>query len=145
MDLCSSSCHSSCAEYLGDRAQREQEEQGRRGVGRRQKDHQPACVLFLVWAFVPESWLHSTGLTYWPQKYWAVALPAYLITTVAFGYTVLLSLNIMTTPSLDSLSSITDPFAEMQDIEETLPGGIPLLRDLPLSTVNAYLYGLSTE
>ena len=40
-------------------------------------------------------------------RYWAVALPAYLITTVAFGYTVLLALNMTTTPSLDSLNSIT--------------------------------------
>uniref|UniRef100_A0A8C4QB22 Phosphatidylinositol N-acetylglucosaminyltransferase subunit P n=1 Tax=Eptatretus burgeri TaxID=7764 RepID=A0A8C4QB22_EPTBU len=106
---------------------------------------QLVCLLYLVWAFVPESWLHKTGFTYWPQKYWAVALPAYLITTVAFGYTVLLALNMTTTPSLDSLNSITDPFAEVQDIEETIPGGIPLLRDLPLCTVNTYLYGLSTD
>uniref|UniRef100_UPI00358F36D2 serine-rich coiled-coil domain-containing protein 1-like isoform X3 n=1 Tax=Myxine glutinosa TaxID=7769 RepID=UPI00358F36D2 len=38
--------HTLSREYLGDRAQRELGEQGRRGVGRRRKDHQPACGHF---------------------------------------------------------------------------------------------------
>ena len=24
--------------------------------------------LFLIWAYVPDEWLHAVGLNYWPQK-----------------------------------------------------------------------------
>lgn len=36
-------------------------------------------VCFLLWAFLPEEWLHNVGITYYPSRYYAIALPAWLI------------------------------------------------------------------
>ena len=43
-------------------------------------------AMFLLWAYVPEHVLQELGVTYYPNKYWAVALPSHaLVTLAAFG------------------------------------------------------------
>lgn len=46
-------------------------------------------IWFLLWAFLPSRWLHSMGVTYYPSRYYAIALPAYLMVLyflVGFAY-----------------------------------------------------------
>jgi len=41
-------------------------------------------VIYLIWAYVPDPWLHAVGLTYWPQKYayCSVFMPVPLLRTM---------------------------------------------------------------
>ncbi|BFY98480.1 hypothetical protein BsWGS_01520 [Bradybaena similaris] len=96
--------------------------------------------LYIVWAYVPDSWLHSIGLTYWPQKYWAVALPVYFCVVIVLGCVVYTGIVLLNTPSLSDVRTITDHYAVYEPPATTNPNAIPALRDLHISSINRMLY-----
>ncbi|XP_011495402.1 PREDICTED: phosphatidylinositol N-acetylglucosaminyltransferase subunit P [Ceratosolen solmsi marchali] len=97
-------------------------------------------LLYLVWAFVPEEFLHEKlGLTYWPSKYWAVALPVWILTAIAvFAFAIYPAINISMTPNIDDLRTITDEYC--LERRESIPGGIPPVSDIPITEVCRKLY-----
>ncbi|XP_034427272.1 phosphatidylinositol N-acetylglucosaminyltransferase subunit P-like [Hippoglossus hippoglossus] len=97
--------------------------------------------LYCLWAFIPEEWLHSIGLTYWPQKYWALAVPIYLMVALMISFLLLFGINMNNTAPLDSMDNITDVFSRGQMTESNSHNGqIPRLRDVPISEVNHRFY-----
>ncbi|XP_073685829.1 phosphatidylinositol N-acetylglucosaminyltransferase subunit P [Garra rufa] len=96
--------------------------------------------LYVVWAFVPDAWLHSAGLTYWPQKYWALAAPIYLLVTLSTSFVLLFGVNMMNTAPLASVDNITDGYAKSQRADEGQDGAVPRLRDVPISEINRLFY-----
>ena len=36
-------------------------------------------VIFLIWIFTPEELLHALGITYYPDKHYAINLPVYTL------------------------------------------------------------------
>ncbi|CAI9730880.1 phosphatidylinositol N-acetylglucosaminyltransferase subunit P isoform X1 [Octopus vulgaris] len=97
-------------------------------------------VLYIGWAFIPDSYLHSAGLTYYPQKYWAVAIPAYIIMIVLLGYLAYFAFVFISTENLDSLNTITDKYALCKNEENIVENSIPNIYDLSVSEVTRKYY-----
>lgn len=69
-------------------------------------------LIYILWAYLPLcDWL---GLCYYPSRWWALAVPAYLVVTLIYIYVALACYNteILTAP-VRELSTVTDPAAHV--------------------------------
>lgn len=67
-------------------------------------------VIYCGWAFIPDSYLHYINVFYYPQKYWATAIPIQcLVALTLFAFLIYPSLNLMLSVDIDSINTITDP------------------------------------
>lgn len=57
-----------------------------------------ATAIFLAWAYIPEQWLHFLGITYYPSRYWALAMPTYAMVAVFLAMGFYVGLNFIVTP-----------------------------------------------
>ena len=64
-------------------------------------------VLFVLWSFTPEDVLISLGVTYYPSKWWAIAVPSYVFMLFVFIFAFYVAYNMMNTNPLDSYHTIT--------------------------------------
>lgn len=65
-------------------------------------------VCYLGWAFLPARILHKMGITYYPSRFYAVAIPAYCLVVyilVVVGY---IGFNMMNTPEPEDLITVRD-------------------------------------
>jgi phosphatidylinositol glycan class P protein len=100
-------------------------------------------AVFLLWAYLPEHVLHDLGVTYYPSKYWAVAVPCHLLVSLAAVYLLYWFYNMMRLPPLESFHNIVDEYSkDADDIPAWSQQGecIPPIYDLPIPSVNAVLY-----
>ncbi|TGZ85168.1 PIG-P-domain-containing protein [Ascodesmis nigricans] len=72
------------------------------------------AILYLIWAFCPAEVLGGMGVTYYPSRWWSLAIPAYLVVVVCYIYVALAAWNIgVLTPPLDSLECVVDRAANI--------------------------------
>jgi phosphatidylinositol glycan class P protein len=65
-------------------------------------------LCFLAWALLPEKLLHSLGITYYPSRYYAIALPAYALVTYAFSGIAYIGWNMINTLDPEDLGTVYD-------------------------------------
>ncbi|WVY90042.1 hypothetical protein V8G54_035556 [Vigna mungo] len=106
-----------------------------------------ATVIFFIWAYVPESWLQSAGISYYPSRYWALAVPTYVMVTIILMLGFYIGLNFISTPSPSSLNTVfdkfsRDPLSNECSLEDEKP--IDPISDIGLDRINDVMFNNAT-
>ncbi|KAF4125137.1 vacuolar protein sorting-associated protein 8 [Geosmithia morbida] len=68
-----------------------------------------AFLVYLLWSYLPSPFLHALGIYYYPNRWWALAVPAFLVMTLVYIYVALAAYNTeMLTVPLTSPETIVD-------------------------------------
>ncbi|CAF0790025.1 unnamed protein product [Adineta ricciae] len=105
-----------------------------------------AFGIYVLWAYLPNDWFEKIGLTYYPHKYWSIAI-AVLVLTLLIGIVLGNCLvNSFSVPSLNSMVLIHDQHTRKTKHDESSDAdAIPPVADLDLSFVNQVLYSSDTN
>ncbi|KAI2604267.1 PIG-P-domain-containing protein [Hypoxylon fragiforme] len=77
-----------------------------------------AFLIYLLWAYLPSPFLHALGIYYYPNRWWALAVPSFLVMLIVYIYVALAAYNteILTLP-MNSLETIVDEAADVATID----------------------------
>ncbi|EXJ91598.1 hypothetical protein A1O3_00146 [Capronia epimyces CBS 606.96] len=78
-----------------------------------------AFLFYILWSYLPSPFLHALGITYYPNRWWSLAIPAWIVILLVYIYVALLSYNVeyLTLP-LDSLECMVDEAANVAILDE---------------------------
>ncbi|CAK7269530.1 hypothetical protein SEPCBS57363_003648 [Sporothrix epigloea] len=78
-----------------------------------------AFLIYLLWSYLPSPFLHALGIYYYPNRWWSLAIPSFIVMTFVYIYVALAAYNteILTLP-LDSIETIVDGAAKMAAVDE---------------------------
>lgn len=129
-------------------------------------------LMYLLWSYLPSPFLHALGIYYYPNRWWSLALPSFLVMLLVYIYVALASYNTghLTLP-LSNIETIIDDAANVatidskgrmgksktgrkrtgkventvQDWTTTWSQGTDAVMDVPLGGVCEVLYGADRE
>ncbi len=75
-------------------------------------------LIYLLWSYLPSPFLHALGIYYFPDRWWSLALPSFLVMTLVYTYAALASYNteILTVP-LGDVETIVDDAANVAVVD----------------------------
>jgi phosphatidylinositol glycan class P protein len=78
-----------------------------------------AFLMYLLWAYLPSPFLHQLGIHYYPNRWWALAIPAWLVVFVMYIYVALASYNTGTlTLAMANIENIVDEAAQLAVVDK---------------------------
>jgi phosphatidylinositol glycan class P protein len=75
-------------------------------------------LIYLLWSYLPSPFLHALGIYYYPNRWWSLAFPSFLVMLLVYIYVALASYNTgyLTLP-LSSIETIIDDAANVATID----------------------------
>lgn len=75
-------------------------------------------LIYLLWAYLPSPFLHALGIYYYPNRWWALAIPSFITMLIVYIYVALALYNIeVLTLPLTSIETIVDEAAKIATID----------------------------
>ncbi|KAI1128695.1 PIG-P-domain-containing protein [Nemania abortiva] len=75
-------------------------------------------LIYLLWAYLPSPFLHALGIYYYPNRWWALAVPSFITMLIVYIYVALALYNteVLTLP-LTSIETIVDEAAKIATVD----------------------------
>lgn len=75
--------------------------------------------MYLLWSYLPSPFLHQLGIYYYPNRWWSLAIPSFLVMTLVYIYVALAAYNTgnLTLP-MNSIENIIDEAANIAVLDK---------------------------
>lgn len=75
--------------------------------------------MYLLWSYLPSPFLHQLGINYYPNRWWSLAIPSFLVMSLVYIYVALASYNTgyLTLP-MSSIENIVDEAADVAVLDK---------------------------
>lgn len=100
-------------------------------------------IIYILVSVLPTQLLTQFGWDYLPDKYWSIAIPAYIVLIVLMVVPVYMSLNIGRVNEAGSIANLVDEYtldAKKEINPKHTNSSIDPIYDLPIGEVCQYLY-----
>ncbi|KAL9584229.1 MAG: hypothetical protein Q9212_002258 [Teloschistes hypoglaucus] len=78
-------------------------------------------VIYLLWSYLPSPFLHQLGIHYYPNRWWSLAIPSFLVMTIVYIYVALAAYNTeyLTLP-MSSIENVVDETANIATLDDLI-------------------------
>jgi len=75
-------------------------------------------LVYILWSYLPSPFLHALGIYYYPNRWWSLAVPAFLVMALVYLFVALASYNIgyLTAP-MGAVETVVDDVAKVAVID----------------------------
>ncbi|KAK1829490.1 PIG-P-domain-containing protein [Podospora conica] len=75
-------------------------------------------LIYLLWSYLPSPFLHALGIDYYPNRWWSLAIPSFLVMSYVYIYVALAAYNVeILTLGLGSLETVVDEAAKVAVVD----------------------------